>query len=193
MTATKSSTITWTAGTDNCQVTGYQTYVGTTVGGEEVVVAQMIPSSAALTSYQIEDGVDGFTIAVTSDTDTDHYTSLKTMDAAGNLSAVETSTAWGAIYESCNELYTVGGVTTDGVYTIDPDGFGPKAPFMAYCDMTSCGGGWTLVLNYLRAGGTNPALNILTNRTPLLGSTTCLLYTSPSPRDKRQSRMPSSA
>ena len=25
------------------------------------------------------------------------------------------------------------------------------------------------------------------------GSTTCLLYTSPSPRDKRQSRMPSSA
>ena len=27
----------------------------------------------------------------------------------------------------------------------------------------------------------------------LLGSHTCLLYTSPSPRDKRQSRMPSSA
>ena len=26
-----------------------------------------------------------------------------------------------------------------------------------------------------------------------VGSTTCLLYTSPSPRDKRQSRMPSSA
>ena len=29
--------------------------------------------------------------------------------------------------------------------------------------------------------------------TPLLMLTTCLLYTSPSPRDKRQSRMPSSA
>ena len=30
-------------------------------------------------------------------------------------------------------------------------------------------------------------------RIPLIRSGTCLLYTSPSPRDKRQSRMPSSA
>ena len=45
------------------------------------------------------------------------------------------------------------------------------------------------VTNIASADG-NPAGGILT---PPTDSVTCLLYTSPSPRDKRQSRMPSSA
>lgn len=76
-------------------------------------------------------------------------------------------------YKSCNEIKTNFPNASDGVYVIDPDGTaGATAATTCYCDMTTDGGGWTLVLNYLHLGGTNPELSEKSTTLPLQGSTT---------------------
>jgi hypothetical protein len=77
------------------------------------------------------------------------------------------------LLKSCNEIKTNFPNASDGVYVIDPDGTAGATPSTScYCDMTTDGGGWTLVLNYLHLGGTNPTLTEKTSSLPLLGSTT---------------------
>jgi hypothetical protein len=76
------------------------------------------------------------------------------------------------VFKSCKEILAANSSAVSGVYTIDPDGItGSQPSTTCQCDMTTDGGGWTLVLNYLHAGNTNPALVVKTNSLPIIGST----------------------
>lgn len=54
---------------------------------------------------------------------------------------------------SCKAIKAADPSAKDGLYRIDPDGSGVGAPFTVRCEMTTAGGGWTLVGRELPGSG----------------------------------------
>ena len=64
---------------------------------------------------------------------------------------------------SCQDIHDSYPAFNSGLYTIDPDGAGPKSKVEVYCDMVMKGGGWMRVADVDSATGKCPGSWVFTN------------------------------
>lgn len=113
-----------------------------------------IPASAdnSGSGYQvIHNNLDGNsnTISLAQDGDTNYCASVRATDSQDNTSAaIYSSSLYQFTFKDCSQILTAKPLSSDGVFTIDPDQDGGDAAYNVFCDMTTDGGGWTLAIRY---------------------------------------------
>jgi hypothetical protein len=76
---------------------------------------------------------------------------------------------------SCAEILRTNPASTSGNYTIDPDGAGGRSPYTVYCDMTTSGGGWTVIYQPISPNIDNAALDYTVQDPTLMAASTQVL------------------